>query len=154
MADLYRAGCRVVMWGVESFSQAVLDANQKGTSTEDIWHSLRTARAAGIQNWVFSMVGMYGETDADAALTAEGLKKGYEEGLIDYRQTTVTTVMPGTELHRKAVAEGWYVPAPECGPQMQSAYTSTPWLSAERIAYWQRRYAEVCPVDYRGKAAL
>lgn len=153
MADLHRAGCRVVMWGVESFSQSVLDANRKGTSVADIWHSLRTAKQAGIANWVFSMVGLYGETDADAALTAAGLEQGYAEGLIDYRQTTVTTVMPGTELHKRAVAEGWYVPSPESGPQMNQVYTSTPWMTAERIGYWVRRYSEVCPVDYRGRAA-
>lgn len=153
LAHAYQAGGRVLMWGVESFSQAVLDANKKGTRLTDIWTTLRRAKAAGLRNWVFSMVGMYGETDEDAALTCEGLRAAYAEGLVDYRQTTVCTVVPGTELHRLAVKEGWYTPAPESGPQMHQAYQNTPWMSAERIGYWVRKFDEVCPVGAAGKVA-
>lgn len=147
----YKGGCRAVMWGVESFSQRVLDANKKNTTLEDIWHTLRTAKEVGIKNWVFSMVGMYEETDEDAELTAKGLEEAYREGLIDYRQTTVTTVLPGTPLESLAKEQGWYTPPPESGPQMHQTYQSTPWMSAERIAYWFKKYAEVCPVDHLGK---
>jgi radical SAM superfamily enzyme YgiQ (UPF0313 family) len=148
-----QSGGRVIMWGVESFSQRVLDANRKGLTLADIWTTLRRAKEAGLRNWLFTMVGMYEEGEADAALTAEGLRQAYNEGLVDYRQTTVCTTLPGTELERRARAEGWYVPTPESGPQMQQVYQSTPWLSAERIAYWQRRYAEACPVSFEGRAA-
>lgn len=153
MALLYQGGCRVVMWGVESFSQKVLDATRKGITVDDIWHTLRAAKAGGIQNWVFTQIGQYQETDEDARLTAEGLAKAYGEGLVDFRQTTITTILPATPLESLAKEQGWYVQPPESGPQMHQVYQSTPWLSAERIAYWQRRYSEVCPVDYRGKAA-
>jgi transcription elongation factor GreA len=100
MADFYRAGCRVMMWGIESFSQKVLDAIKKGTTPDDIWHTLRVAKAAGIKNWAFTMIGNYGETLEDLAITADALGKAYREGLIDYRQTTVVTALPGTELER------------------------------------------------------
>lgn len=153
LQSVYRAGCRVVMWGVESFSQKVLDANKKGTTVDDIWTVLRASKAAGLKNWVFTMVGMYQETDEDAAMTAAALEQAYREGLIDYRQTTVCTVQPQTPLEGMAKEQGWFVQPPEAGPQMHQAYTSTPWMTKERIAYWLNRYAQACPVDYRGRAA-
>ena len=118
MADLKRAGCTTVFWGVESFSDRILKAVHKGATTTDIWHTLRVARAAGIENAVFTMVGNYQETDADLELTCAGLKAAYDEGLIQMRQTTICTPMEGTKLAEYAAAEGWYQEAPDFGPQM------------------------------------
>lgn len=151
--DLYRGGCRVVMWGVESFSPRVLRAIRKGTTPEDIWHTLRTAKAAGLRNWVFTMVGNLEEGDAELAETAKALRDAYREGLVDYRQTTVVTPLPGTELEAIQKRDGWYAEPPESGPQMHQAYAPTPWLSAERIAYWVRKFDEACPVNHVGRMA-
>lgn len=140
-----RAGCRVIMWGLESFSQTTLNHMRKGTKVEDNWHSLRMAKQAGIDNWVFSMIGNYGEGEDEVRATQEALAQAYREGLVDYRQTTVVTALPGTPLWQRQHDEGWYVPAPETGPQMHQVYASTPWLSGERIAYWLQRIEDTCP---------
>lgn len=150
LQTLYRAGCRVIMWGVESFSQPVLNAMRKGTLVEDIWHTLRLAKQAGIKNFIFTMIGSYKEGDDDLAVTAESLSKAYGEGLIDYRQTTIVTAMLGTELAAIQKREGWYVAPPECGPQAAQIYHDTPWLSGQRMLHWLREFERVCPVDSAG----
>ena len=48
MQDAYRAGCRTIFWGLESFSPKVLKAIKKVLTEEDIWHTLRIARECGI----------------------------------------------------------------------------------------------------------
>lgn len=145
IADMRRAGCHTVFWGVESFSPKVLKAMKKGTSLDDIWHTLRVSRAGGMNNAVFTMLGNYQETDEDLEMTADALKQAYDEGLVQSRQTTTCTPMEGTELARLAIAEGWYTPAPDFGPQMLQ-HSPTPWLSVERMHYWRRKFDEVCPV--------
>jgi radical SAM superfamily enzyme YgiQ (UPF0313 family) len=145
MRDCKRAGCHTIFWGVESFSQRILDAIKKGITPDDIWHTLRTAREAGINNAVFTMIGNYQETDADLELTMLGLKAAYDEGLVQMRQTTICTPMAGTKLAEYAKAEGWYSEAPDFGPQMLQ-HAPTPWLPVERMRYWQERINEACPV--------
>lgn len=145
MADCKRAGCHSVFWGVESFSPRILKSIQKGITPEDIWHTLRVTKDAGINNAVFTMIGNYQETDDDLALTARELRKAFDEGLIQQRQTTVCTPMAGTKLAEYAQTEGWYSEAPDFGRQMLQA-SPTPWLPAERMLYWSRVFDDACPV--------
>jgi anaerobic magnesium-protoporphyrin IX monomethyl ester cyclase len=146
--DLYRSGCRVVMWGCESFSPKVLKRIGKGTTIADNWHTLRAAKRAGLKNWVFSMVGQLEETDEDCAMTADALGRAYREGLIDYRQTTVQTAVPGTELWDVQHRDGWFVEPPVHGGQMAQVYQDTPWLAADRIVHWLEEYGRQCPVTF------
>jgi anaerobic magnesium-protoporphyrin IX monomethyl ester cyclase len=140
-----RAGCHTIFWGVESFSNRILKAVKKGITTEDIWHTLRTAKEAGIKNAVFTMIGNYQETDDDLQMTLQGLKDAYQEGLVQMRQTTICTPMAGTRLAEYAQAEGWYSDAPDFGPQMLQ-HAPTPWLPVDRMMYWQRQFDAACPV--------
>jgi radical SAM superfamily enzyme YgiQ (UPF0313 family) len=136
---MYAAGCRAVMWGVESFSDRVLKAIKKGTTEADIWHTLEASHAAGIGNWLFLMVGNYTETQADLQHTEEALVKASRAGLAQWRQVTVCTPVPGTELYRLAQEQGWLVEPPEVGPQMGQVYAATPWLSKRELRYWRAR---------------
>jgi len=139
LEHMYRAGCRAIMWGVESFSDKVLAAMDKGTTEADIWHTLKLAHSVGIKNWLFLMVGNYGETPADLQHTERQLAKAVHEDLAQYRQVTVCSPVRGTELYRRAFVEGWLVEQPETGPQMAQAYAPTPWLSAREIGHWKAR---------------
>jgi len=145
MKKFYDAGCRAVMWGVESFSQRVLDYMKKDVKVEDIWITLRASKEAGILNWVFTMIGNYGETEEDLVLTLRGLEKAQKEGLIDYRQTTVATALPGTELEKQQKEEGWYHEPPQSGPLMYQTYHDTPWLKASTISRYLHLFELVCP---------
>ena len=145
MRDVKRSGIHTVFWGVETFSPNVLKAINKRTDPDDIWTTLRVTKEAGVKNGLFMMIGNYQETDEDAALTCEGLNQAYKEGLVDYRQSTVCTLMEGTKLEEIAKEEGWYTEPDFGGRDLRKAY-GTPWLSASRIDYWQRKFDEVCPV--------
>jgi len=145
LEDAKRAGCTTILWGVESFSPKVLEAVKKHTTPEDIWYTLRLAKEVGIENGVFTMIGNYKETEKDLQITADALESAYNEGLIQYRQTTVCTGMPGTELAEIQKREGWYVEAPAVGAQMLQVNQPTPWLTTGQINKWMRTFAQVCP---------
>ncbi len=127
-----------VMWGVESFSDDVLRAVRKGATVEMIWHTLRTAKAAGILNWLFLMVGNLEETPADAELTVAGLRQAIDEGLVDFRQVTIASPQPGTEMWVRAEREGWLVEQPLTGAAMHETYADTPWMSADQLRHYQQ----------------
>ena len=133
-----QAGFRMVMWGVESFSQTVLDAVRKGTSPEMILHTLRTARQAGLDNFVFLMVGNLEETPAEAEKTVAGLRQCLDEGLVQFRQVTITSPQPATELWRRAEAEGWLVEQPAVGAAMHEVYGATPWMTVQQQQHYQQ----------------
>jgi len=139
----YKGGCRVVMWGVESFSQRVLDAVQKDISVDDIWYTLRLAKECGIKNWVFTMIGNYRETEEDLAVTAAALRYGRKEGLVDYRQTTIATALPGSKLWEIQKEEGWWSKPPV---NMGQVYMDTPWLTKRQMLKWVAEFDRVCPV--------
>jgi radical SAM superfamily enzyme YgiQ (UPF0313 family) len=151
LEDAKRAGCRSIFWGVESFSQKVLNAMHKGITEEDIWHTLRLSKEVGIESGLFTMIGNYMETEEDLEYTCQQIKKCYDEDLIEYRQTTVCTAMPGTELYDIQVAEGSYVEAPTKGTVMQEIYNSTRYLTKEQIEYWQKRFYETGPLGTMGE---
>ena len=61
-----RAGCRTLMFGVESGCQKTLDRLRKGQSLEEIADAVRAAKRAGIEIvHGFFVVGCPGETEAD-----------------------------------------------------------------------------------------
>jgi len=68
---LARSGLRVMMWGVESGSQRVLDLMQKGVRKERMEKALRDSHAAGIRNLVFLMFGFPTESREEWEQTVE-----------------------------------------------------------------------------------
>lgn len=146
LKDMKRAGCHTIFWGVESFSQHVLDTVRKRLTPEDVVHSLRLAHQAGIKNCIFLMVGNYKETETDLQETERVLARLYNEGLIDYQQTFPCKIQPGTEMERITIDEGWHQPAEFAMCWTRKAPFPTPWLSSNKIMDWKRRFASVCPV--------
>ncbi|MBF0611657.1 MAG: radical SAM protein [Magnetococcales bacterium] len=65
MNTLYAAGCRFLLWGVESGCQRILDLIDKGTTKESIAATLNYSAAAGIKNYIFMIVGFPSETSQE-----------------------------------------------------------------------------------------
>ena len=146
MQDAKRAGINTVFWGVESFSPTVLDALNKKETPEDIWHSLRTAKKAGINNGLYIMTGCYKETPSEAAITYESLKEACAEGLVDYLQVFVMAVFPGTEMEKIAKSEGWYGYQPKSWITLKHIPNKgTPWMNFDEIKKWRQMYKSACP---------
>lgn len=78
---LYRAGCRLLMFGLESASQRVLNLMGKGTWVEHFAPILSACKAANIAVRLDFLVGFPGETEAEAQLTYDFI--GEHRSLID-----------------------------------------------------------------------
>lgn len=70
----HRAGLCLLMWGLESASQRVLDLMRKGTIAQKIPAILNAAREAGIWNLLFSIFGFPTETKAEWQSTLDFLE--------------------------------------------------------------------------------
>jgi len=66
-----QAGCRMVLYGLESGSQRVLDRMGKGIRLEVAQRILREGAEAGIWNHVFIFFGFPGETEEEAQATVD-----------------------------------------------------------------------------------
>ncbi len=68
------SGCRLILWGIESGSQRVLDLMNKGTKVDEVEKVIKTASEAGIKNLVFVMFGFPGETEEEFLQTLSFLE--------------------------------------------------------------------------------
>jgi len=84
------AGFKTIMWGCESGSDAVLKAIRKGISTTDIEKTIKLCKEAGIETWMFLIVGNYRETVADAEKTVKLVQRCRP----DFVQATYATPYP------------------------------------------------------------
>jgi anaerobic magnesium-protoporphyrin IX monomethyl ester cyclase len=66
LVQMRQAGCRMVLYGLESGSQRVLDRMNKGTRLETVQRILKDGAQAGIWNHIFFFFGFPGETEQDA----------------------------------------------------------------------------------------
>ncbi len=69
LAELGRAGCRMLDFGLESASEPVMECMEKGTRLAEMGRILESGAAAGIWNHTFFFFGFPGETMADAQQT-------------------------------------------------------------------------------------
>lgn len=65
MHNAYRAGCRLISWGLESGSQRTLDRMEKGTKVVDAGRILKQSHRCGIWNNAFIIIGFPGESKED-----------------------------------------------------------------------------------------
>jgi len=75
---IHRSGGRVIMWGVESASQRVLNLMRKGTRIKEVERVLQDARHAGLMNLIFIMFGFPTETEAEFNETLNFLRKNQD----------------------------------------------------------------------------
>jgi len=66
LRQMRRAGCRMVLYGLEAGSQRVLDRMHKGTRIANAERILQDGAEAGIWNHIFFFFGFPGETEQEA----------------------------------------------------------------------------------------
>ena len=69
LAELARGGCRMLLFGLESASEPIMECMDKGTQRTEMGRILETGGAAGIWNHTFFFFGFPGETIQDAQET-------------------------------------------------------------------------------------
>ena len=104
-ALMKRAGCNMVLFGVESADEGILKTIRKGLIPDDVRNGVRIATGAGIQVYCSFIIGLPGESpdtiQKSIAFTDEinrdyGAEYGYH----------MLSPLPGTELYEKAADYG------------------------------------------------
>jgi anaerobic magnesium-protoporphyrin IX monomethyl ester cyclase len=99
--SLRRAGCAEVWMGVESGSQKILDAMDKGTRVEQIAKAREHLQQQGIRACYFLQFGYPGETWEDIKKTAEIVRSTRPDDI----GVSVSYPLPGTKFHAKVQAQ-------------------------------------------------
>jgi len=77
----YYNGCRLILFGVESFQQRVLNVVRKGIRRNDIFNTLRDVDRAGISSWVWLISGLPSQSSAEVRADIADLRS--LSGVID-----------------------------------------------------------------------
>jgi anaerobic magnesium-protoporphyrin IX monomethyl ester cyclase len=103
MKWMKKAGCRLIIPGIESASQAILNHIKKGTTLEAIHAYVRNAKKAGLLIHACYMVGNPGETRETMEATLQlAIKLN-----TDTAQFFPLIPYPGTEAYRWALSHGY-----------------------------------------------
>ncbi len=94
--DLAAAGAEEVWLGVESGSQDILDAMDKGTTIEQVRIGTRSLKAHGVRACWFIQLGYLGEEWADILLTRDLLREERPDDI----GVSVSYPLPGTKFHQ------------------------------------------------------
>jgi radical SAM superfamily enzyme YgiQ (UPF0313 family) len=72
---MHKAGCRLVVWGVESFSQRILNLMNKGTNVQEIDNVLKNSYKVGLHNHIYMIRWFPTQTEGEILKDTEILKK-------------------------------------------------------------------------------
>jgi len=132
-----RAGCWLISWGIESANEAILKRVRKGYCPDQVTAALQWARAAGIRNWGYFIIGLPGETEETIQETV-ALSKRLP---LDLALFHIAAPHPGTPMYEEVVANGWLRPGVrwEDVDMDRSTVLEYPGLSAEQLERHARR---------------
>jgi len=102
LAQMKKAGCWQIGYGVESGDQEVLDTVKKGITLEQVEKVFKWTKEAGIDTRAYLMIGLPGETRKQVLKTIDFTKRLDA----DIAQFCITVPYPGTELFEIARNEG------------------------------------------------
>jgi len=95
-AAMYNAGFKILCFGIESFSQRLLDTNHKHTTIDQVERALKIAHNYGFKTVGFLIYGMPGENEASVAETQEGILRN--KPYLDYLNLATMVPLPGTPI--------------------------------------------------------
>ena len=101
VAALAKAGAEEVWIGVESGSQRILDAMDKGTTVQEVSEATRALKAHGIRACWFLQLGYLGETWDDLLLTRDFVRAEWPDDV----GVSVAYPLPGTKFHAMVHAQ-------------------------------------------------
>ena len=132
-----KAGCWYMTWGIESGSEQVLKHARKGAYPDKALRALTWARAAGIKNWGYFIIGLPTETEETIQMTIKFAKSLP----LDIALFHVAAPYPGTPFFFEVVDNGWFRPGTkwEQVDMDKGTVLDYPGLPAERLLYWQKR---------------
>lgn len=103
LADaLERAGCEVMLFGLETGSRKLMDTSHKSITPEDALHTFNLLRDTKVEPICFLIVGLPGENDETVAETIAFVKKMQKIRYFHYSDIGTLTIYPGTEVYEIA----------------------------------------------------
>mgnify|MGYP001593919417 CR=1 FL=1 len=131
-----KAGCEMIMYGIESGSQKVLDLSKKDITISKIIETVKNTRTAGIKVWGYFIIGLPGEDKE----TIEQTIKLAKELPLTLANFAVAAPYPGTEFQSLALEKGWLKSDNwEEYDQNYSAIVSYPDFTADEIIKTMKR---------------
>jgi len=130
-----KAGFRMLLFGIESGSQATLDRLNKGTTIEGIMNECRVPREEGLEPHITIMVGYPWEPRKEALSTLNVAKTLMQKGWAVTLQSTVVIPYPGSKLYAEALKNGWFRFDPTDYERfdMKEPVLTTPDMSPEEV---------------------
>jgi radical SAM superfamily enzyme YgiQ (UPF0313 family) len=127
---MHSAGCIAVWLGVESGSEIILNAMNKGIKLNKTRLAYKTAHEVGLMTIANVVLGFPGETEQTARETINFVKELNPDDVGFY----VATPYPGTPLYDQVRKNGWlrvtdFDKYDTAGPTFE-----TPWLSMKKLA--------------------
>ena len=98
-----KASCKMIMYGIESGSQKVLDMSKKDITVGKIVETMKATKYAGIKIWGYFIIGLPGENWSTVEETIK-LAKRLPLTLANF---AVAAPYPGTEFNDLAANTGW-----------------------------------------------
>lgn len=134
-----QAGCYLISWGIESANEQILKRAHKGYRKQQAYDALRWAKAAGIKNWGYFIIGLPGETVETIQETM-----AYSKSLpLDIALFHIAAPYPGTPFFFEVVENGWFRPGTKWEEVDMDQSTVLDYhetgLTAEQLEYWQKR---------------
>ena len=102
LSQMWKAGCRTLLFGVESGNQTILDNVQKGTKVGQAKRAFKTAKDIGMHTIASMTLGMPGESKTTIDETI-GFAKRVNP---DYALFSLATPYPGTKFYELASKMG------------------------------------------------
>lgn len=132
-----KAGCWLISWGIESANEIILKRVRKGYKKEQAFKALRWAKAAGIKNWGYFIIGLPGESEETIRETIDYSK----ELPLDIALFHIAAPYPGTPFFYEVVENDWFRAGTkwEEVDMDQSTVLDYGNLTAEQLEYWQKR---------------
>jgi len=132
-----RSGCWMISWGIESGNEQILRRAAKGANPKKAHQALSWARAAGIKNWGYFIIGLPGETVETIRETID-LAKTLPLELALFH---IAAPYPGTPFFFEVVENGWFREGTQWEQVDMDKGTVLQYenLSAEDLIHWQRR---------------
>jgi radical SAM superfamily enzyme YgiQ (UPF0313 family) len=139
MLEMKKAGCRKLMFGLESGSNELLEIMKKKATVEEARDAFAICKRAGIKTMASFMLGNIGETEETVRQTIDLAKELNPDTVAFF----ISVPYPGTELYNVAKQKGWvredvtwsdYTVVGDGRP-----IVILPDISPEELKYWQSR---------------
>lgn len=149
-----QANFRFILIGLESVNQSTLDRLSKGIKVSQIEETIKSAKKAGLEPHITTMVGYPWETKKDAEQTIGFAKRMFSKGYIDSLQATIVVPYPGTPLFDMSVQKGWITTEDWDNYDMKQSVWKSPVNNEDVLEFTQGLYKAALSPTFVVRKAL